>query len=162
MLGEERRSRLLETVRTTNSPRCPNCRSFGGIRVNHSQGFGGCSRSRGSIRRIHGGVLYVGSGMAVPQFDNPRAGPMGPEKGRCPAGGRPYRRWRYGPFGRRQHHLRSSALAGWAAFARGNDFAACSQSVRLRANSDLVLIGGNVCPGREWSAVPTPTRCCRT
>jgi DeoR/GlpR family transcriptional regulator of sugar metabolism len=146
MLGEERRSRLLELVRHLQFASLPQL--VENLRVSESTIRRDLEvlEEQGATRRIHGGVLFVGTAAKVPQFED------------CePA----------------QWHLKRAISQCAAALVEDNDTVLLDggsttyEVARLLVgrplhvvtnslpvanlfasspNSDLVLIGGNVCP----------------
>ena len=69
MLAEERRSRLLELVRTHQFASLPQLVELIGVSESTIRRDLEALEEQRSVRRIHGGVLFVGSAAAVPQFE---------------------------------------------------------------------------------------------
>ena len=101
---------------------------------------------QGSASRIHGGVLYAGTSPKLASFRLQATGAVGAETGDCPACFDVGRGRRYRALGRGEHNGPVGAAPG------GRPVHVVTNSVPV-ANlfvsdtaSDLVLIGGNICP----------------
>jgi DeoR family transcriptional regulator, fructose operon transcriptional repressor len=68
MLGEERRSRLLEIVRALQFASLPQLVDHLGVSESTIRRDLEALEEQGLTRRIHGGVLFVGSAAKIPQF----------------------------------------------------------------------------------------------
>ncbi len=146
MLGEERRSRLLEMVRTLQFASLPQLVDHLGVSESTIRRDLELLEEQGVTRRIHGGVLFVGSAAKVSHFEALDPAQWGLKRAiaRCAAtlvedgdtilldgGSTTYEVARL-LVGRPLHVVTNSLPVA-------NLFAS-------NANSDLVLIGGNVCP----------------
>ncbi len=70
MLAEERRSRLLEIVRTHQFASLPQLKvELMGVSESTIRRDLEVLEEQGAVRRIHGGVLFAGAGPNVPQFE---------------------------------------------------------------------------------------------
>ncbi len=146
MLGEERRSRLLNIVKDHQFASLPQLVDLLGVSESTIRRDLELLEEQGITRRIHGGVLYVGAGSAVPQFEN-----------REPA------QWEL----KRAVATRAAALIDdgdtvlldggsttyeVARLLVGRPLHVVTTSLPVanlfasQSTSDLVLIGGNVCP----------------
>jgi DeoR/GlpR family transcriptional regulator of sugar metabolism len=146
MLGEERRSRLLETLRNHQFASLPQLVDLLAVSESTIRRDLELLEEQGTARRIHGGVLYAGSGGTVPQFES-----------RDPA------QWDL----KRAIALRAAELIDdgdtilldggsttyeVARLLVGRPLHVVTNSLPVASlfasepNSDLVLIGGNVCP----------------
>ena len=148
MLAEQRRNRLLELVRLRRFASLPELAealdvSESTVRRDVEQ-LEGQGMRRADPRR---GALYGRFAQAAP-LRCPAAARVGIENRQIAANGRAVdRRRRHHSFGWRQHHLRGGPAAGRPAAARRHQLLAGGQSCSPpTANSDLVLIGGNICP----------------
>jgi DeoR/GlpR family transcriptional regulator of sugar metabolism len=70
MLAEERRSRLLEIVQSHQFASLPQLVEQLAVSESTIRRDLEVLEEQGSVRRIHGGVLYVGSGTTVPHFES--------------------------------------------------------------------------------------------
>ena len=146
MLGEERRSRLLEMVRNHQFASLPQLVELLGVSESTIRRDLEQLEEQGITRRIHGGVLFVGAAAKVPQFEDcdPAQWSLKQAIARCAAGlvedgdtvlldggSTTYEVARL-LVGRPLHVVTNSLPVA-------NLFAA-------NVNSDLVLIGGNICP----------------
>jgi len=146
MLGEERRNRLLEIVRDHHFASLPQLVDQLGVSESTIRRDLETLESQGITRRIHGGVLFVGSGPKVPHFESrePAQWDLKRAIAHCAAnliedgdtilldgGSTTYEVARL-LVGRPLHVVTNSLPVA-------NLFAS-------DATSDLVLIGGNVCP----------------
>jgi DeoR family transcriptional regulator, fructose operon transcriptional repressor len=146
MLAEERRDRLLELVRLRRFASLPELAEQLAVSESTVRRDLDQLEEQGSARRIHGGVLYTGSSPKLPHFDAQQ--PSEWEKKRAIAaaavkliedgdtilldgGSTTYEMARF-LLGRSLHVVTTSLPVA-------NLFASDSQS-------DLVLIGGNICP----------------
>jgi len=146
MLGEERRSRLLELVRNLQFASLPQLVDHLGVSESTIRRDLEVLEEQGVTRRIHGGVLFVGSAAKVPNFEalDPAQWNLKKAIAKSAAGlvedgdtilldggSTTYEVARL-LVGRPLHVVTNSLPVA-------NLFASS-------ANSDLVLIGGNVCP----------------
>lgn len=146
MLGEERRTRLLEIVRDHQFASLPQLVDTLGVSESTIRRDLELLEQQGITRRIHGGVLYAGAGASVPQFEarDPAQWDLKTAIAQRAAeliddgdtvlldgGSTTYEVARL-LVGRPLHVVTNSLPVA-------NLFAS-------EANSDLVLIGGNVCP----------------
>lgn len=146
MLGEERRNRLLEIVRNHQFASLPQLVEQLGASESTIRRDIEALEDQGLARRIHGGVLYVGSGIKVPHFDSREPGQWDLKRAIAQraasliedgdtvlldGGSTTYEVARL-LVGRPLHVVTTSLPVA-------NLFASDT-------NSDLVLIGGNVCP----------------
>jgi len=146
MLGEERRSRLLEMIRSLQFASLPQLVEQLGVSESTIRRDLELLEEQGATRRIHGGVLFVGSASRLPQFENREPAQWNLKKAisQCAAalvedgdtvlldgGSTTYEVARL-LVGRPLHVVTNSLPVA-------NLFAS-------NANSDLVLIGGNICP----------------
>src|SRR5271166_6552653 len=146
MLGEERRSRLLEIVRNLQFASLPQLVDHLGVSESTIRRDLELLEEQGATRRIHGGVLFVGSAAKIPHFEalDPAHWNLKKAIAQCAAalvedgdtilldgGSTTYEVARL-LVGRPLHVVTNSLPVA-------NLFAS-------NANSDLVLIGGNVCP----------------
>jgi DeoR family transcriptional regulator, fructose operon transcriptional repressor len=146
MLAHERRNRLLELVRVRRFASLPDLAEQLGVSESTIRRDLDRLEQQGAARRLHGGVLYTGVSPKLPHFDAQQ--PMEWEKKRAIAtaavrliedgdtilldgGSTTYELARL-LVGRRLHVVTTSLPVA-------NLFAADGQS-------DLVLIGGNICP----------------
>src|SRR5271157_2627922 len=146
MLGEERRSRLLERVRNLQFASLPQLVEHLGASESTIRRDLELLEEQGMTRRTHGGVLFVGSASKIPRFEtkDPAQWSLKKAIARCAVslvedgdtilldgGSTTYEVARL-LVGRPLHVVTNSLPVA-------NLFAS-------NANSDLVLIGGNVCP----------------
>jgi len=146
MLGEERRGRLLEIVRSLQFASLPQLVESLGVSESTIRRDLELLEGQGAIRRIHGGVLFVGTGAKIPNFEALEAAQWNLKKAIAQSaatlvedgdtvlmdgGSTTYEVARL-LVGRPLHVVTNSLPVA-------NLFAS-------DANSDLVLIGGNVCP----------------
>jgi DeoR family transcriptional regulator, fructose operon transcriptional repressor len=146
MLGEERRSRMMEMVRNLQFASLPQLVEHLGVSESTVHRDLKVLEEQGAVRRTHGGVLFVGSTAKIPQFDaaEPAQWNLKRAIARSAAsliedgdtvlldgGSTTYEVARL-LVGRPLHLVTNSVPVA-------NLFAS-------NANSDLVLIGGNVCP----------------
>jgi DeoR/GlpR family transcriptional regulator of sugar metabolism len=146
MLAEERRNRLLEIVRSHQFASLPQLVESLGVSESTIRRDLESLEEQGMTRRIHGGVLYAGAGVKVPQFESREPAQWDLKKAiarRAAAliddgdtvlldgGSTTYEVARL-LVGRPLHVVTNSLPV---ANLLGSD-----------SNSDLVLIGGNVCP----------------
>ncbi len=146
MLAEERRSRLLELVRVHRFASLPQLAEQLAVSESTVRRDVEYLEQQGSARRIHGGVLYAGSSPKLPHFDD-----------RQPA------QWRLKRAVAREAVKLiqegdtvlldgGSSTYEVALLMRGRSLHVVTTSLPVAnlfatdANSDLVLIGGNVCP----------------
>jgi DeoR/GlpR family transcriptional regulator of sugar metabolism len=154
MLAEERRSRLLEMVRVRRFASLPEL--AGQLAVSESTVRRDVEylEEQGSARRIHGGVLYAGSSPKLPHFEE-----------RQPAG------WQLKQAVAREAVKLidegdailldgGSSTYEVARLLRGRSLHVVTTSLAVAnlfatdANSDLVFIGGNICPRTGVSRGP--------
>ena len=146
MLAEERRHRLLELIRLRRFASLPELTGAMAVSESTVRRDLESLEEQGSLRRIHGGVLYAGDSPKLPHFDarQPAAWPQKKAIARVAVGlvedgdtvlldggSTTYEVARL-LVGRPLHVVTTS-------LPTANLFAADSQS-------DLVLIGGNICP----------------
>ncbi len=146
MLGEERRNRLLEIVRKLQFASLPQLVDYLGVSDSTIRRDLEVLEEQGLTRRIHGGVIFVGSAAKLPHFEDLEPAQWSLKKAiaQCAAaliedddtvlldgGSTTYELARL-LVGRPLHVVTNSLPVA-------NLFAS-------NANSDLVLIGGNICP----------------
>jgi len=146
VLGEERRSRLLELVRNLQFASLPQLVEYMGVSDSTIRRDLELLEDQGATRRIHGGVLFVGAAPKVPHFESREPAQWNLKKVIAQTaaalvedgdtvlldgGSTTYEVARL-LVGRPLHVVTNSLPVA-------NLFASNS-------NSDLVLIGGNVCP----------------
>src|SRR5271157_2064961 len=146
MLGEERRSRLLERVRNLQFASLPQLVEHLGASESTIRRDLELLEEQGMTRRTHGGVLFVGSASKIPRFEtkDPAQWSLKRAIAQCAAtliedgdsilldgGSTTYEMARL-LVGRPLHVVTNSLPVA-------NLFASDS-------NSDLVFIGGNICP----------------
>ncbi len=146
MLGEERRGRLLEIVRKLQFASLPQLVDYLGVSDSTIRRDLEVLEEQGLTRRIHGGVIFVGSAAKLPRFEDLEPAQWSLKKAiaQCAAalvedddtvlldgGSTTYELARL-LVGRPLHVVTNSLPVA-------NLFAS-------NANSDLVLIGGNICP----------------
>lgn len=146
MLAEERRNHLLELVRTRRFASLPELAEQLAVSESTVRRDLDQLEELGSARRIHGGVLYTGSSPKLPHFDISQPAEWGKKKTIAAAavkliedgdtilldgGSTTYEMARL--LVGRPLHVVTTSLPVANLFASDN-------------NSDLVLIGGNICP----------------
>jgi DeoR/GlpR family transcriptional regulator of sugar metabolism len=146
MLGEERRSRLLEIVRKLQFASLPQLVEYLGVSESTIRRDLELLEEQGLTRRIHGGVIFVGSAANLPHFEDLEPAQWNLKKAIAQSaaalvddgdtvlldgGSTTYELARL-LVGRPLHVVTNSLPVA-------NLFAP-------NANSDLVLIGGNICP----------------
>ena len=73
MLGEERRSHLLEIVRNLQFASLPQLVEQMGVSESTIRRDLELLEEQGTTRRIHGGVLFVGAAAKIPHFESREA-----------------------------------------------------------------------------------------
>ena len=146
MLAEERRNRLLELVRVRRFASLPELAEQLGVSESTVRRDLDYLEEQGSVRRIHGGVLYTGSSPKMPHFDARQPAQWTEKKAIAEhavqliedgdtilldGGSTTYEVARL-LVGRPLHVVTNSLPVANLLAADGN--------------SDLVLIGGNICP----------------
>ena len=161
MLVEERRNRLLEMIRVRRFAALPELAKELDISESTVRRDLDLLEEQGSAQRIHGGVLYTGTSPKLPHFDANQPAEWEKKKAIAVAavqliddgdtilldgGSTTYELARL-LVGRPLHVVTTSLPVA-------NLFASVG-------NSDLVLIGGNICPRTGVARGPYANRCCR-
>jgi DeoR/GlpR family transcriptional regulator of sugar metabolism len=146
MLAEERRSRLLELVRMGRFASLPDLAQQLAVSESTVRRDVEYLEQRGSARRIHGGVLYAGSSPKLPHFDDRQRAQWDLK--------RAVAREAVKLIEEGDTVLLDGGSSTYevALLLRGMPLHVVTTSLPVAnllatdANSDLVLIGGNVCP----------------